>query len=1092
MRVNQIFCQTPLFPLAFLALMVSADLFAQDPNCNFLALPDTLEVGCDGGCTTISPDFERAPETDTYGLDSIGFSLPMATGVGTLIGNNLQGYTDAIGIGFPFSFYGNDYFTLKAHRKGYVVFDTGYNENPNYPNQDAGSSNLPMPGIWAPFGYVGGSGGEIRYAILGEAPCRKFILSFEAMPLTACSPGVLTSQVILYETTNIVEIHIDQFSGCIPAIVGIQGSSNNGMAPAGFDMGEFDIAELAWRFSPNGASQTEVTYMIDGVVVGMGDSLEVCPTETTEYVVGINFPEIEPGTQICVGDPASVCDTTLLFIETLNANEVEATSFNFAGLVTGFSVTVNWPGGFGASWPGDLSLTLCDPSGQCAMVTGYNVDLPGIEIGDWPTNWNTTSIGTYNASFAIDDFCLGGEGLWELNIMNGWSSSFPNILFQGSITLNAMCIPDPEEPDTSEFAFTDTVLVMYAAESSSAIFEAPVTLCTGEGLTPMNPEMTGGVWTVDCPGCIDNNGVLDPSELAPGGLDVTYTLAGDCGDVTETETIQIGFTPQVNTGLVGDLCPFGDPVELTASPFGGSWSSDCGDCLTDAGLFDPSVGTGSYEVMYAVGSLCVGSDTVNIEVSSPVVANLGEPLTVCEDDGLVQMESDLPGLWSADCGTCIDESTGLLTLNDWGTFDVTFSPENQCSVTSTTTVVVDAGISINSSNIPNEICQVPGDLLFLTDVLGGSWSSSVPGLNDSLFNPMAAPAGEATFTYAVVNGMCTASTSFESVLLPELSVDLTAIEPLCVNEGTVQLVYQVDGVAENGWENVPSLYWDSDCGNCILSTGVFNPANAGPGTYDISLQYNHVCSVSDEITVSVFSAVDASIVMPEELCESGAEVGLNSLEPGGVWSADCGNCISTGGDFDPGNSGPGSFEVTYFLDGVCSDMASVDVLVLEQRDAVITMPDALCLGANFWQPGVLWPNGYWWTDCDAGTACIDSVTGRVNLNSAGVGTLTIHHDLLGLCGDSDTHTVEIQPCLVELVNIFTPNNDGFNDLLVFTNIELYPGNVLSIFDRWGKVVYEMDNYQNNWRGDGVAEGTLYFVLQLPDGIEHSGYLMLKR
>jgi gliding motility-associated-like protein len=125
-------------------------------------------------------------------------------------------------------------------------------------------------------------------------------------------------------------------------------------------------------------------------------------------------------------------------------------------------------------------------------------------------------------------------------------------------------------------------------------------------------------------------------------------------------------------------------------------------------------------------------------------------------------------------------------------------------------------------------------------------------------------------------------------------------------------------------------------------------------------------------------------------------------------------------------------------------------------------------------------------------ACIDSVTGLVNLNAAGPGNLVIHHDLLGLCGDTDTHTVQINPCAVELVNIFTPNNDGFNDLLVFTNIELYPGNTLTIFDRWGQVVYKQDNYQNNWRGDGVAEGTLYFVLHLPDGIEHSGYLMLKR
>ena len=1070
-------------------------LFVANSNaqtCDFLTVADTMNVGCDGGCTTIYPIFERVPETSTYAWDSVDFAMPMPLGAGTLIGNNAQGYTDDISIGFPFSFYGNDYFTLKAHRKGYVVFNTNYDDAPNYPNQGVGSGNLPSPAIWAPFGYVSNNGGEIRYSTVGEAPCRQFILSFEAMPLTACSPGVLTSQVILYETTNIVEIHIDQFSGCIPAIVGIQGGTGDGIAPDGYDAGEFDISQMAWRFSPTGITQTEVTYLVDGVVVGTGDSLEVCPLETTEFVVGLNFPVIEPGTQICDGDPNSSCDTTMTFAELLNANEVQSTDFELSGFVTGFSVTVNWPGGFGASWPGDLSLSVCDPSGQCAMVTGFNVDLPGTEIGDWPSNWNTTSSGTYDASFDIDDFCLGGEGTWVLNLMNGWSSSSPNISFSGSITLDALCIAEPEEPDTSEFAITDTVLVVFASESMTADFDAPLTLCSGEGLTPLNPEIAGGIWTADCLGCIDNDGVLDPEQVAPGALEITYTMDGDCGEVTETATIQIAVTPQVNTGAVGDLCPFGDPVDLTASPFGGAWTADCGDCVTEGGVFDPTVGVGTYEVIYEIGNLCTGSDTVAIEVSEPVSADLGEPLTLCQDVGTVQLQSDMPGTWSANCGGCIDENTGLLTFPSQGAFEVTFLPEEFCSVSSSTTVNVDAGINITSSNIPDEICQVPGQLWFFTDVLGGSWTSATPGLTDSLFNPMAAPPGPASFTYTVVNGTCSDAATFNATILPELSVDVTTPEPMCINGGTVQLMHQVDGVAENGWASVPNLYWSADCGNCILSTGIFNPANAGAGVHEVTLQYNHSCAVSDAVTISVFSAVDATIVALEELCESGDEVSLSAVETGGVWSADCGGCISSGGNFDPGVSGPGNFTVSYTIDGVCSDVGTADQLVLEQRDAEITMPDALCIGANTWQPGVQWPGGHWWTDCEAGVACIDSVTGLVNLNAAGTGNLVIHHDLLGLCGDTDTHNVLINPCAVELVNIFTPNNDGFNDLLVFTNIELYPGNTLTIFDRWGQVVYKQDNYQNNWRGDGVAEGTLYFVLHLPDGIEHSGYLMLKR
>ena len=66
-------------------------------------------------------------------------------------------------------------------------------------------------------------------------------------------------------------------------------------------------------------------------------------------------------------------------------------------------------------------------------------------------------------------------------------------------------------------------------------------------------------------------------------LEVSYTLDGDCGEVTEVEELQVGLTPNVNTGSVGALCPFADPVQLVGTPAGGEWLADCGDCLSEDG-----------------------------------------------------------------------------------------------------------------------------------------------------------------------------------------------------------------------------------------------------------------------------------------------------------------------------------------------------------------------------------------------------------------------------------------------------------------------------------------------------------------------------
>ncbi|MFC7669449.1 gliding motility-associated C-terminal domain-containing protein [Hymenobacter humi] len=67
-------------------------------------------------------------------------------------------------------------------------------------------------------------------------------------------------------------------------------------------------------------------------------------------------------------------------------------------------------------------------------------------------------------------------------------------------------------------------------------------------------------------------------------------------------------------------------------------------------------------------------------------------------------------------------------------------------------------------------------------------------------------------------------------------------------------------------------------------------------------------------------------------------------------------------------------------------------------------------------------------------------------------------------------------------NIITPNRDGQNDVLVIDNIQLYPGNKFTVFNRWGREVYSTTNYQNNWGGDDkTPAGTYYYLLRLPNG-----------
>src|SRR5690606_12961872 len=52
------------------------------------------------------------------------------------------------------------------------------------------------------------------------------------------------------------------------------------------------------------------------------------------------------------------------------------------------------------------------------------------------------------------------------------------------------------------------------------------------------------------------------------------------------------------------------------------------------------------------------------------------------------------------------------------------------------------------------------------------------------------------------------------------------------------------------------------------------------------------------------------------------------------------------------------------------------------------------------------------------------------------------------------------PCLVKVYTGVTPNNDNSNDTWFIENIEMFPGNRVSLYSRWGVQVYEEKGYDN--------------------------------
>ena len=78
-------------------------------------------------------------------------------------------------------------------------------------------------------------------------------------------------------------------------------------------------------------------------------------------------------------------------------------------------------------------------------------------------------------------------------------------------------------------------------------------------------------------------------------------------------------------------------------------------------------------------------------------------------------------------------------------------------------------------------------------------------------------------------------------------------------------------------------------------------------------------------------------------------------------------------------------------------------------------------------------------------------------------------------------TVEVYSTHRDIMHLFTPNNDGFNDLWEIPELASYGKCDVRIYNRWGKPVFSSPDYNNTWNGtsDGndLPEGAYYFVIK---------------
>ena len=110
----------------------------------------------------------------------------------------------------------------------------------------------------------------------------------------------------------------------------------------------------------------------------------------------------------------------------------------------------------------------------------------------------------------------------------------------------------------------------------------------------------------------------------------------------------------------------------------------------------------------------------------------------------------------------------------------------------------------------------------------------------------------------------------------------------------------------------------------------------------------------------------------------------------------------------------------------------------------------------------------------------------LNYDFKKVGNYNVYLTVLNTqgCDTVYTKSVEVLPVNLFIPNVITPNGDGINDYFVISEkgsdkpINTYfQSSELIIFNRWGRKVLDSKNYQNDWNGGNLPDGTYFYVLK---------------
>ncbi len=612
-----------------------------------------------------------------------------------------------------------------------------------------------------------------------------------------------------------------------------------------------------------------------------------------------------------------------------------------------------------------------------------------------------------------------------------------------------------------------------------------------------------------------NNQTIDVT--VTGTYGVTATDANGCIRMDE---VIINVFPFAAPDLGGDLifCP-GDPVSAVLDP-GGSFSS----YTWSDGSSSPTLNANSpglYWVEVTDVNSCVGRDSVEL-LQSTSVLDLGSDMDLC---GV--------SLQTLDAGTGFDTynwSTGAISstidVTSSGTYEVTVTDNLGCSLTDEVTInlfsipIIDLGSdlifcpdenvtgtlslgatfptylwsdgSINPTlDFTNtglywvEITDVNGcatrdsvEVIQSSSVIDLGPDESLCGVNsftinagafdsyiwsDGSTNPSLTVSNSGTYTVTVTDGFnCELTDEIEVNLFPAASVDLGPDQDFCLG--------LIPDITFDGGAGFAQYTWsDGSMGQTLTTNQV--------GTYWVEVMSADGCIGSDTVLIGTFPVIGLDLGEDLTICANDtialeADPGYDSY----IWSnGESGQEIMV--------SGAGEYSVLATDVNGCSAVDTINVITVSAPRIEAGEDHQIILGEQVELEAIVLNSldtmSYLWSPVE-GLSCIDCADPIAAPFVTTTYSVTVTNNVG--CFDIDELTIEVDDQRhVYIPNAFSPNDDGINDKFeIYGNVAVSQVNMFRVYNRWGGLVYEVNNLPINDSGfgwDGMYKGKI-----LPPGV----------